>query len=464
MRRLFLGCFAAWQGSRLPLAAIARLIVAYHLGLFLFDSTASAQILRVVTYNIDADTGGSGGQAGGPTSGPGLDVVLEAIGSHNLVGHAQPIDVLALQELYTTPSTTLSYIIGKLNTYYQTSCGGCAVYDYDTTTDATTGGTGGGPSGLIFNTKTVQKLGALQIGAASGSGAARAPMRYTLAPKGYNDHSADFYLYVSHMKSGSPTSGSPTNESRRNIEAGEIRDDANSLGINAHIIYSGDYNMNGSSEAGYQTMISSSLHSGIGKAIDMLNIANNWNTTSTYKSLFTESATFDQYRDDVQYVTGPVLTQSGLQLVPNTLNAFGNGGDIYHQPVTSSSNALKDLSNRSAALTALTTATDHLPVVGDYSFATAVGAPGDFNRSGIVDAADYTLWRSTYGATGSNLFADGNHNGVVDAADYVIWRRYRTGGPGAGSLASGFEVPEPAALMLMLGGCLAFISRSRLRG
>jgi hypothetical protein len=114
-------------------------------------------------------------------------------------------------------------------------------------------------------------------------------------------------------------------------------------------------------------------------------------------------------------------------------------------------------------LTALTNATDHLPVVADYSFATAVGAPGDFDHSGTVDAADYTLWRNTFGNTGSNLLADANHNGVVDAADYVIWRRYATGGAGAGSLTSGSTVPEPATWVLMLGGCLAFLRRSRLR-
>ena len=134
-------------------------------------------------------------------------------------------------------------------------------YAYDSTTDPTTGGTGGGPNGLVYNTTTVQLLGAAVIGSASGSGAPRAPMRYKLAPKGYNDHSADFFLYVSHMKSGSATS----DINRRNVEANTIRTNAATsvVGANAHVIYSGDYNVNGSSEAAYQTMISGTL-SGIG--------------------------------------------------------------------------------------------------------------------------------------------------------------------------------------------------------
>ena len=46
---------------------------------------------------------------------------------------------------------------------------------------------------------------------------------------------------------------------------------------------------------------------------------------------------------------------------------------------------------------------------------------GDYNGSGVVDALDYDLWVSAFGATGTHP-ADGNGNGVVDAADFTIWR------------------------------------------
>ncbi len=307
----------------------------------------------------------------------------------------------------------------------------------------------------------------------------RAPMRYTLAPKGYNDHSADFTIYVSHMKSGSTGSGlSGSNGFKRNDEAVAIRNDAYGLGPNAHIIYAGDYNLNDSTEAAYQTMISTTVHLGIGKAIDTLNPANYWDDSSTYKSLLTESADYLQYRDDVQYVTDPMTihtpsdAQPGMKLLSATLGAFGNGGSVYHKPVTDSSNstALAEFNNtqeyppgyRSTVLNALLTATDHLPVVADYSFASAVGAPGDFDRSGAVNSADYALWRSTFGST-TDLVADGNHNGVVDAADYIIWRRNAASGAGAALLDSETGVPEPATWALMLVGCLAGLRRSRLR-
>ena len=277
-----------WQhGSFLlaPMVAATCLVIA--------PRPTPAQTLRVVTYNIDADTGGSVGQLGGPDAGPGLTTVLQAIGNEHLSGNAQPIDVLALQELYGTPTTTLNYIVGQLNGIY-----GAGTYAYDTTTDPTDGNTltGNGPSGLIYNTKTVVDLGAVAIGTPSSSGAARDPMRYELQPVGTGS-TANFYVYVDHAKSGT-TSDDAT---RRNDEAVEVRNDAATLGPNAHVIYAGDWNINNSSEATYKTLIAS----GTGQANDPANPAGNWVNSSAYANILTESATSLSYRDDLQLVTGP---------------------------------------------------------------------------------------------------------------------------------------------------------------
>lgn len=49
---------------------------------------------------------------------------------------------------------------------------------------------------------------------------------------------------------------------------------------------------------------------------------------------------------------------------------------------------------------------------------------GDFNGSGAVDAADYTMWRDALGQTGLAPFsgADGNGDGRVTNSDYNLWR------------------------------------------
>ncbi len=82
--------------------------------------------------------------------------------------------------------------------------------------------------------------------------------------------------------------------------------------------------------------------------------------------------------------------------------------------------------------------------------------PGDYQRNKIVDAADYAVWRQNFGSTVAAPFngADGNGNAVVDAADYVVWRRAATAaasGSGTSQLpGNGFEVPEPAAIAVLL--------------
>jgi subtilisin family serine protease/formylglycine-generating enzyme required for sulfatase activity len=53
--------------------------------------------------------------------------------------------------------------------------------------------------------------------------------------------------------------------------------------------------------------------------------------------------------------------------------------------------------------------------------ATLVSVPGDYNGNGVVDAADYVVWRDTLDSPGQ-LAADGDRNGVTDQADYILWK------------------------------------------
>ena len=45
---------------------------------------------------------------------------------------------------------------------------------------------------------------------------------------------------------------------------------------------------------------------------------------------------------------------------------------------------------------------------------------GDFNGNNVVDAADFTIWRDTFGST-SDLQADHDQNCEVDNGDYQVW-------------------------------------------
>jgi cyclophilin family peptidyl-prolyl cis-trans isomerase len=88
-------------------------------------------------------------------------------------------------------------------------------------------------------------------------------------------------------------------------------------------------------------------------------------------------------------------------------------------------------------------------------------ARADFNRNGVVDAADFIIWRKTLNQTGTGLAADGNGDGKVDDTDYQIWRANFgniAGTPPASGNIAPSTVPEPAtAGVLIVAGTLLFL-------
>src|SRR5262245_50293770 len=90
--------------------------------------------------------------------------------------------------------------------------------------------------------------------------------------------------------------------------------------------------------------------------------------------------------------------------------------------------------------------------------------PGDYNRDGTVDTADYVVWRTSFGQSiGPTSGADGNGDGIVDDADYEFWRA-NFGGNNRGSGAvidAASTVPEPHAATLLTIAAFMFATRRR---
>ncbi|MEQ8847885.1 hypothetical protein [Botrimarina sp.] len=84
------------------------------------------------------------------------------------------------------------------------------------------------------------------------------------------------------------------------------------------------------------------------------------------------------------------------------------------------------------------------------------GPPGDFNGDGLVDAADYTVWRDTLGSSGPLTAADADDDAFVGPGDYSAWAAAYGQSPvavpesGAGSLAIAALVLAPLARGLPL--------------
>ena len=408
-------------------------------------AVASAQTitLRIVTYNIEADSYyGTAALAGliCPFSGTGTFTascsgsvtnggVLEGIGEEILGSDpAQPIDILALNET-TSNTTTVQPIVNGLNAFYSYH-NISAVYTMSTyqATQYGSADSGNGPNALVYNTNTVQLIASVGVGTpgGSGNGEYRQVVRYEFAPAGPTANNA-FYIYVSHYKA---SSGSP-NTIYRAEEAGIIRTNSATLPSNARVLYVGDYNMDSSSEAAYQTIVGT----GIGiQGIDPLNVTGASGIDFTASSLLswkTESSRSLHYRDDLQVMSSDVYNgvAGGLAYVSGTYHTFGNNGSVsYKSSIISGNTALSnDLQSNppiSAAqcYTNLYGASDHLPVVADYTIPTGVSCtPPTASVSGgqtICQSGSATIqaaltgtgpWNVTWldGASGTNFTQNG---------------------------------------------------------
>ncbi len=124
----------------------------------------------------------------------------------------------------------------------------------------------------------------------------------------------------------------------------------------------------------YQTLVAP----GVNQAFDVLNptgsASSNFDGSGDLPEL-TESSTSLRYRDDYQMMTSNVLysVTGGLAYVTGTYHPFGNNGTAGNVNNGSDTALNSDLNTNGVGITAsqlyqyLTTASDHLPVVADYT-------------------------------------------------------------------------------------------------
>jgi T5SS/PEP-CTERM-associated repeat protein len=95
----------------------------------------------------------------------------------------------------------------------------------------------------------------------------------------------------------------------------------------------------------------------------------------------------------------------------------------------------------------------------------------DFNGDGVIDLADFAIWKSHVGTLSgaSVLDGDADGDGDVDGLDFLKWQRnvgkpmpWNGAGAGSGSASNAAAVPEPASLALLVcGGFAAVMFRRR---
>ena len=94
--------------------------------------------------------------------------------------------------------------------------------------------------------------------------------------------------------------------------------------------------------------------------------------------------------------------------------------------------------------------------VGSPGFAPPIAAPnlpGDYNQNGVVDAADYAVWRQNLNQPVT--LPNDPTPGTVTPEDYQVWRAAFGRVPASGSGAKSLAVPEPAGCLWALTAAIA---------
>jgi hypothetical protein len=187
----------------------------------------------------------------------------------------------------------------------------------------------------------------------------------------------------------------------------------------------------------------------VGASAGIINVTGTWNNTGIGVQLeldnlaasTTPGVQFDQLNVTGAFTHGGTVTIDVSQLVgpasATQLKLIGWGSQV-------GSSASTIVSFLGGAALPYVFQADGLYVTAQASAALA----GDYNNNGIVDAADYTVWRDKLGAASIPNRGAGIV-GPVGTDDYNYWKAHFGEGAGSGS-ASLSAVPEPASWCLIL--------------
>ena len=191
--------------------------------------------------------------------------------------------------------------------------------------------------------------------------------------------------------------------------------------------------------------------------VDILDIGEGWHTFEATVTETDITLTLDLYRDGLNNASGAAGVDSTVNIEVVMNDDPANPGEIA--PFTS-----LRVGGPSGLASQNGNTGDAAPAAFDNIYLALEppapdGLPGDFNNDGVVDLADYTVWRNNLGGS-FDLNGNGDDNGVsagvVDTADYTLWKS-QFGSTATPALSTVASVPEPSAVgLLALCGILVW--------
>lgn len=135
-----------------------------------------------------------------------------------------------------------------------------------------------------------------------------------------------------------------------------------------------------------------------------------------------------QYAISVDY---EYATPSPIPFVDGVLDSFGDA-DIADLAADTTTEALNQTGTA---------------IFDNYVVSEVAQLPGDYNDDGIVDIADYTVWRNHRGAAAGALPNDVD-GGIIAAAQYATWKTGFQFAPSDQPLAAA-AIPEPSSMTMV---------------
>lgn len=300
---------------------------------------SSAQVLRVGSWNV----------ANEPNSLERIadfETVLSAIGEHSVLGNSARLSILALQE---TDTDSAFDVRDSFNAMYTGST-------YQTIFSNPDGG--GDRTGFIYDSSLVSLVSQSEL----SDSLTHNVLRATFAPTALGTVEP-LTVYSIHLKSGA----SSADRVIRGSEAQFIRADADFLGPAASILFTGDFNMQSSSEAAWDNLTSV----GNAQAFDLADSPGDWRDNPNFSWLHTQApGTQVDDRFDLQFATEGLFDSDGLDFYDGSFTVFGNNGTHgLNQPITTGT------ATDSEILSALARTSDHLPIFSDF-VVVAIPEPG----------------------------------------------------------------------------------------
>jgi serralysin len=167
---------------------------------------------------------------------------------------------------------------------------------------------------------------------------------------------------------------------------------------------------------------------------------------------------------DFTFSSAPFFNPNATNI---SISFSGSGDSISFTGASLPKNGINSLTdtNLYAAQNLVSGTNSPMNLLGNLGSVNVPPPSGDYNGNHTVDAGDYDIWRKTLNNSVSpaGSKADGDSSGTIGPGDYTYWRaRFGNAAPGSGSLAGGL-VPEPATIVLQLGGLFALTWRVRKR-